>query len=222
MAKRNKSSRSRRIALDRRHAAGVSGRRASRRLSLRSRSPWYCSCVLSLRSGQRGPMAIARRGCPEDWGKGTECRGDTDLPGGRAASGAGSASGGCRASPRSCGSAAGDVTSRTGGCLDFSVPAVVMPRQVVARSRPLSQQPEQLACQLRQTISCRLAGRNSGGRRDGEFSRQPTHEHVAPDAMVATRCRSPASGPLRGRQRRALFGGRPPLCTALQPALTIG
>jgi hypothetical protein len=41
---------------------------------------------------------------------------------------------------------------------------------------------------------------------DGQFSGEPPDEQVATNAMVATRCRSPAPGSLRGLQRTLGFG----------------
>src|SRR5215204_6328325 len=75
----------------------------------------------------------------------------------------------------------------------------------VARGRRLSQQPEHLARQLRQTISYRLACRNLDDRRYGELPCQSAHEQVATDAMVSTRGRPAAAGPVCGLQRRARF-----------------
>ncbi len=92
----------------------------------------------------------------------------------------------------------------------------------VARGRQLSQQPKHLARQLRRTISCRLACRDFGYRRYSELPGQSAHEQIATNAMVSTRCRPAAAGPLRGLQRRARFRVGPSVRTCLPPTPAIG
>jgi hypothetical protein len=43
------------------------------------------------------------------------------------------------------------------------------------------------------------------------------HEQITADAMVATRCRPPATGPLRSLQRHVWFRVRPPVSATRQP-----
>ena len=63
----------------------------------------------------------------------------------------------------------------------------------------------QLARELCQAISRRLAGRNFGDRRDCELPCQSPNEQIAADAMVATRRRSSAPGSLWGSGLGHLF-----------------
>jgi hypothetical protein len=74
-----------------------------------------------------------------------------------------------------------------------------------------------LARQLRQAIPCRPARRNFDHRRNRKLSRQSANEQVAADALVPKRCRSPASGSLRGLQWNARLRIGPSVSATCQP-----
>ena len=86
-----------------------------------------------------------------------------------------------------------------------------------ARNRQLPYRPEYLAHELRQTLSCGLAGRDVDYRSDREFPGQSAHEQVPADALVATRGGSAPAGSLRGLQRRARLRLRPRVRSELPP-----
>ena len=67
----------------------------------------------------------------------------------------------------------------------------------LARAGWLSDRSERVAGQLRQAAPGRIEGWHRDHRRDSEFPGEPPDEQMSADAVVATRCRSAASGPLR-------------------------
>jgi hypothetical protein len=60
-----------------------------------------------------------------------------------------------------------------------------------------------LACRA---LPCRIAGRHRNHRRHSQFPGEPADEQAPTDALIATRCRSSASGSLRGLQWHTRFG----------------
>ena len=80
----------------------------------------------------------------------------------------------------------------------------------------------ELARQLRQAVPCRPACWNFDYRGNRKISRQSANEQVAADALVPKRCRSPASGSLRGLQWNARLGIGPPVSAAYQPERAVG